>query len=99
IPATTVQIPRAVVLQFNTHAYGGLIAIAHAPQGLRVNTVRADNSRFRVPRSRSRADPVPPRCRAPRRRRYGPTTAAAPRSEEHTSELRSIIRISYAVFC
>src|SRR3546814_8605832 len=32
IPATTVQIPRAVVLQFNTHAYVGLIAIAHAPQ-------------------------------------------------------------------
>src|SRR3546814_19334693 len=54
IPATTVQIPRAVVLQFNTHAYGGLIAIAHAPQGLRVNPVRADNSRFRVPRSRDR---------------------------------------------
>src|SRR3546814_5501149 len=29
-----------------------------------------------------------------------PTTAAAsPRSEEHTSELQSLMRISYAVFC
>src|SRR3546814_4703986 len=26
-------------------------------------------------------------------------TAAAPRSEEHTSELQSLMRISYAVFC
>src|SRR3546814_10401336 len=32
----------------------------------------------------------------------GPTTigsAALPRSEEHTSELQSLMRISYAVFC
>src|SRR3546814_3586265 len=27
------------------------------------------------------------------------TPAALPRSEEHTSELQSLIRISYAVFC
>src|SRR3546814_4984416 len=26
-------------------------------------------------------------------------TATAPRSEEHTSELQSLMRISYAVFC
>src|SRR3546814_5753841 len=26
-------------------------------------------------------------------------TAAGPRSEEHTSELQSLMRISYAVFC
>src|SRR3546814_2852448 len=26
-------------------------------------------------------------------------SAAAPRSEEHTSELQSLMRISYAVFC
>src|SRR3546814_15085620 len=34
-----------------------------------------------------------PGCRAPGRRR------TAPRSEEHTSELQSLMRISYAVFC
>src|SRR3546814_3825650 len=27
------------------------------------------------------------------------STAASPRSEEHTSELQSLMRISYAVFC
>src|SRR3546814_3140598 len=30
---------------------------------------------------------------------YGSQTAAAKRSEEHTSELQSLQRISYAVFC
>src|SRR3546814_9023409 len=34
-------------------------------------------------------DPKGPACRAPARRR----------SEEHTSELQSLMRISYAVFC
>src|SRR3546814_2596484 len=28
-----------------------------------------------------------------------PRTASEPRSEEHTSELQSLMRISYAVFC
>src|SRR3546814_9039344 len=28
-----------------------------------------------------------------------PTTSLNPRSEEHTSELQSLMRISYAVFC
>src|SRR3546814_4413346 len=28
-----------------------------------------------------------------------PSSSAAPRSEEHTSELQSLMRISYAVFC
>src|SRR3546814_2644687 len=33
-------------------------------------------------------------------RRPGPVSAQAlPRSEEHTSELQSLMRISYAVFC
>src|SRR3546814_7189339 len=29
----------------------------------------------------------------------GPADGAEPRSEEHTSELQSLMRISYAVFC
>src|SRR3546814_8128141 len=32
-------------------------------------------------------------------RRIGPVAAAGVRSEEHTSELQSLMRISYAVFC
>src|SRR3546814_8887128 len=46
---------------------------------------------------------LPPRHRAGlrhRRRRDGAVVAARPaRSEEHTSELQSLMRISYAVFC
>src|SRR3546814_4653758 len=44
-------------------------------------------------------------CRGERLLRTGPETGAwngcqlAPRSEEHTSELQSLMRISYAVFC
>src|SRR3546814_8087526 len=30
---------------------------------------------------------------------YSPNDGMAPRSEEHTSELQSLMRISYAVFC
>src|SRR3546814_8426736 len=39
------------------------------------------------------ADPVR------RSRRHDPDVAAQARSEEHTSELQSLMRISYAVFC
>src|SRR3546814_5989099 len=43
------------------------------------------------------------RSGAPAQRRAAPRgrrrTAAAGRSEEHTSELQSLMRISYAVFC
>src|SRR3546814_4993626 len=35
----------------------------------------------------------------PTRRDVGHTVPAPPRSEEHTSELQSLMRISYAVFC
>src|SRR3546814_10030103 len=40
------------------------------------------------------------RCRfQPRARRGGLCRNDPPRSEEHTSELQSLMRISYAVFC
>src|SRR3546814_7806745 len=42
----------------------------------------------------ARGPVVPIRCRC---RRDRPSTS--PRSEEHTSELQSLMRISYAVFC
>src|SRR3546814_7060275 len=62
-------------------------------------------------RSRGRAEPGLPGIRIGRRERsgaareadFGPPTwnlaHLAPRSEEHTSELQSLMRISYAVFC
>src|SRR3546814_9516776 len=36
---------------------------------------------------------------SPSQRRIAPGDHARPRSEEHTSELQSLMRISYAVFC
>src|SRR3546814_2429783 len=40
-----------------------------------------------------------PALRAQRGRDRDGRLAGAPRSEEHTSELQSLLRISYAVFC
>src|SRR3546814_6489184 len=49
------------------------------------------------PSAHQRIDPqAPPEKRSAIRKR---ASAAAPRSEEHTSELQSLMRISYAVFC
>src|SRR3546814_3355682 len=48
------------------------------------------------PRRGARTDRAAPR-RDPARRR--PAPAPHRRSEEHTSELQSLMRISYAVFC
>src|SRR3546814_3466003 len=39
------------------------------------------------------------RCESGRRSRNASIIGAATRSEEHTSELQSLMRISYAVFC
>src|SRR3546814_10077696 len=38
-------------------------------------------------------------ARSPAAERYGSSVVALDRSEEHTSELQSLMRISYAVFC
>src|SRR3546814_9623811 len=75
-------------------------AISHArsrlrspesPRGRRYRTTTPDG------RGRTRA---PPRSRGPRTD-WSKTAPRAhrPRSEEHTSELPSLMRISYAVFC
>src|SRR3546814_10567513 len=40
-----------------------------------------------------------PRCTSRKARKRGDTLAITKRSEEHTSELQSLMRISYAVFC
>src|SRR3546814_9213870 len=46
-----------------------------------------------------RADPPGRSARVPRRRTRGGGRQHVQRSEEHTSELQSLMRISYAVFC
>src|SRR3546814_1857928 len=45
------------------------------------------------------AMPPPPRGSAPARTWPSKAVATCARSEEHTSELQSLMRISYAVFC
>src|SRR3546814_2620587 len=54
-----------------------------------------------IPQPAGRHPAVPPAEPRPddRHRRHPARTAAEARSEEHTSELQSLMRISYAVFC
>src|SRR3546814_4243792 len=59
-------------------------------------------SRLRQPGPRARAEPArfrPRRGGRPAPERATWHKAKADRSEEHTSELQSLMRISYAVFC
>src|SRR3546814_7809343 len=51
-----------------------------------------------LPRSWSKSTPGE-RCICDTITRSVPLTKKVPRSEEHTSELQSLMRISYAVFC
>src|SRR3546814_7737674 len=60
---------------------------AHRPQGYRWTPPAAPREERPARRSRRRS-----RAQRPRR-------PARKRSEEHTSELQSLMRISYAVFC
>src|SRR3546814_6654746 len=61
-----------------------------SPPALRKDWRRAGRRNFRLNRSRN-PYPAPAACRRTRR--------STIRSEEHTSELQSLMRISYAVFC
>src|SRR3546814_18300392 len=74
-------------------ALGGRVAAGH-PQ--RHPRLLEDRSR----QAGGRGDPVcTGRGTAQLRRRARPARRAGRRSEEHTSELQSLMRISYAVFC
>src|SRR3546814_10550550 len=69
---------------------------------------RSRNHSLPVEARRTRAQPIPPacwpapgpalRCRAPAAHKTE-ASPLQPRSEEHTSELQSLMRISYAVLC
>src|SRR3546814_7460616 len=51
------------------------------------------------PPSYTAGSQVPCRARRTRRTSYTSSAPSSSRSEEHTSELQSLMRISYAVFC
>src|SRR3546814_6202848 len=78
------------------------LSIRRPPRSTRTDTLFPYTTLFRSPASSSRACSW---CASGRHRRArGPAgssagRAATRRSEEHTSELQSLMRISYAVFC
>src|SRR3546814_5701293 len=88
------------------------LMIRRPPRSTRTDTLFPYTTLFRSPPARRRRRPprrwsAPRSSRRPNRRRRGPLLNVAakdrilvtPRSEEHTSELQSLMRISYAVFC
>src|SRR3546814_2807153 len=77
-----------------------LLMIRRPPRSTRTDTLFPYTTLFRSTPGRPDADPG---RRAPSGRRRRPAlrlrSGRAGRSEEHTSELQSLMRISYAVFC
>src|SRR3546814_8796567 len=71
--------------------------IRRPPRSTRTDTLLPYTTLFRSPDLRARG--VQRTRRGLRRQRGVRTGWPAPRSEEHTSELQSLMRISYAVFC
>src|SRR3546814_7244667 len=68
-----------------------------SPDGRRCPIFRGGRLRVRVRRRGWRVPTV--RCTPPRDCRWLDPPSRPFRSEEHTSELQSLMRISYAVFC
>src|SRR3546814_2054398 len=79
------------------------LMIRRPPRSTRTDTLFPYTTLFRSPRLRdhisSMKETEKPNC--PRNSTSHSSTAeiSTPRSEEHTSELQSLMRISYAVFC
>src|SRR3546814_16585578 len=78
------------------------LMIRRPPRSTRTDTLFPYTTLFRSVRTAFARLPWPPwqRRPAPAAGRWlGPALAPGKRSEEHTSELQSLMRISYAVFC
>src|SRR3546814_4915546 len=81
------------------------LMIRRPPRSTRTDTLFPYTTLFRSRGTHRRREPAPHRqAAAPRQGRDSPPwrrtpAALRPRSEEHTSELQSLMRISYAVFC
>src|SRR3546814_7113223 len=80
--------------------------IRRPPRSTRTDTLFPYTTLFRSPRHQACRFRPPPcaaaesrRSAAPPRRSYRRARRDRNRSEEHTSELQSLMRISYAVFC
>src|SRR3546814_9658872 len=79
------------------------LMIRRPPRSTRTDTLFPYTTLFRSAPRRARARQSRRELRRPQRGRHGEQQeglrARAARSEEHTSELQSLMRISYAVFC
>src|SRR3546814_8382284 len=73
------------------------LMIRRPPRSTRTDTLFPYTTLFRSAGRRSSPIPTPLTTRSATRRRSGSVRFV--RSEEHTSELQSLMRISYAVFC
>src|SRR3546814_3178081 len=69
------------------------------PRSTHTDTLFPFTTFFRSGLRRSRARPACQRLSAKKPSKIIPGTGRGTRSEEHTSELQSLMRISYAVFC
>src|SRR3546814_3419647 len=77
------------------------LMIRRPPRSTRTDTLFPYTTLFRSPVARARGRSARRQC-SPRRaafRTQGHKPMGRRRSEEHTSELQSLMRISYAVFC
>src|SRR3546814_14822361 len=75
------------------------LMIRRPPRSTRTDTLFPYTTLFRSPRKAVAGWPGSLAARAAACRDGLAATAAFRRSEEHTSELQSLMRISYAVFC
>src|SRR3546814_1318229 len=73
------------------------LMIRRPPRSTRTDTLFPYTTLFRSPDHVAVAPVGQPRIQS--RRRFGRGIGGRDRSEEHTSELQSLMRISYAVFC
>src|SRR3546814_3931817 len=92
-PSTTLFRPRRLVDDGERHLAKSSRATSRQP---RPNTPRGRGGCRRCARLDARGTR---RCRPARRAVQRDRHLPPPRSEEHTSELQSLMRISYAVFC
>src|SRR3546814_3371164 len=79
------------------------LMIRRPPRSTRTDTLFPYTTLFRSPMSSGCSTRIPPgpvgRGPAPDASKIKSRRGRNPRSEEHTSELQSLMRISYAVFC
>src|SRR3546814_5243506 len=73
--------------------------IRRPPRSTRTDTLFPYTTLFRSAGDNGSSDRSPARARASLKASMRCASGCAARSEEHTSELQSLMRISYAVFC